>query len=375
MNLLYISDYRSFSGYGKAAIEYIRSLTTTEFNVFCRPLIFNGTKLTEIPEDIKEIEKKEPKNIDVIIQHTIPTHMQYASKYCNIGMFAWETNNFLSSGWKDNLNSMDEVFVFNKQMIDSCKKSGVVKEPKIIPHATNTDKYFKKYKIPKFMSDIKKNNKFIFYTIGEFNKRKNFASLLMSYILEFGKDENVCLLVKTNCSQEEFFNFCDQISISLKHKELPEIVLINDKLSEEEISSLHYYSDCFVQTSHGEAWSIPAFEAMCFGKTPIIPASSGYLDYMDNACGWLIPVNESQVFSMYKDNPEIYRGDEIWWQVDISKTKQFMREAYENKEIRIKKSENGIDRAFSFSHAEIGKLLSENIKWAIERKSLSGKTL
>ena len=375
MNLLYISDYRSFSGYGKAAIEYIRSLSTTEFNVFCRPLIFNAIDLTEIPEDIKKIEDKEPKNIDVVIQHTIPAHMQYASKYCNIGMFAWETDSFVCSGWKDNLNSMDSVFVFNRQMVDACKKSGVTKELKVIPHATNTDKYFKKYKIPNFMSEIKTNDKFIFYTIGEFNKRKNMASLLMSYFLEFGKDENVCLLIKSNCSQEEFFTFCDQISNSLKCKYIPEVILINEKISEDEICSIHYYSDCFVQTSHGEAWSIPAFEAMCFGKTPIVPASSGYLDYMDNSCGWFIPVTESQVFSMFKDSPGLYRGDEIWWQVDISKTRQLMREAYSNEKIRLQKSENGIEKSFSFSHAEIGKLLSENIKWAIERKSLSGKTL
>ena len=375
MNVLYISDYRSATGYAKAAIEYIRSLNTVGINTFCRPLIFDKRNLEKIPEDIENIEKKEPNNIDVIIQHTLPNHMQYVSSYCNIGMFAYETDNFKGSGWQDNLNCMDSVFVFNKQMNDACIKSGVKNDIKIVPHATNTDKYFTSYKIPKFMEPIKNNNKFIFYTISEFNRRKNFASLLMSYFLEFSKDENVCLLVKTNCSQEEFFSFCDKIATSLKINYLPEVALINTRLSEEELCSIHYNSDCFVQTSHGEAWSIPAFEAMCFGKTPIVPASSGYLDYMDDSCGWMIPVIESQVFDMIKDRHDIWRGDEIWWQLDISKTRKFMREAYTNENDRLKKSENGINKSFSFSHAEIGKILAENIKWAIERKSLSGKTL
>ena len=375
MNVLYISDYRSATGYGKAAIEYIRSLNASDINVYCRPLIFDKSNLEKIPEDIEKIENKRPNNIDVVIQHTLPNHMQYDAEYCNIGMFASETNSFKASGWSDHLNMMDGVFVFNNQMVDACKASGVNQEVKVIPHATNTDKFFRAYKPLDYIKSLKKNDKFIFYTIGEFNRSKNFASLIMAYLLEFGFDENVCLLVKTSCKEEEFFSLCNQISDSIKYKNLPEIALINSRLTEEEINSIHYNSDCFVQTSHGEAWSIPAFDAMCFGKTPIVPAASGYLNYMDNDCGWLVPVYESQVFGMNSNRPDLYRGDEIWWQVDISKTKQFMREAYENKENRTKKGENGMNRAFSFSHAEIGKLLSENIKWAIERKSLSGKTL
>ena len=375
MNVLYINDYRTGTGYAKAGIEYIRSLKAAGINVFCRPLIFDLRFLEKIPEDILEIEKKEPKNIDAVIQHTLPIHMQYDSKYCNIGMFASETSHYKSSGWADNLNCMDSIFVFNEQMVSAAIKSGVKKDIKIIPHATNVDKYFTKYNKPKFIEEIKNNNKFIFYTIGEFNRRKNFASLLISYFLEFSKDENVCLLVKTSCSKDEFFSFCDEISKSLKINYLPEIALINTKLSEDEICSMHYNCDCFVQTSYGEAWSIPAFEAMCFGKTPIVPASSGYLSYMDDNCGWTIPVIESQVFGMTKNLPELYHGDEKWWQIDIPKARQFMREAYTNENNRLKKSENGINKSFSFSHAEIGKILAENIKWAIERKSLSGKTL
>lgn len=373
MNLLYISDYSSGTGYGKAAIEFMRSLNVSGVNLFCRPIIFNSSILEKLPSDIEQIEKKQIKDIDVVIQHTLPNHMQYMSKYCNIGMFAYEADSYNGTGWKNQLNCMDEVFVFNKQMLESAKKSGVKKDCKIIPHATNTDKYFTKYNIPSFMKPLKKDNRFIFYTIGEFNRRKNLASLLMSFFLEFGRDENVCLLIKTSCDEKEFFSFCDQISSSLKYNILPQVALVNQRLSEEEICAIHYHSDCFIQTSHGEAWSIPAFEAMCFGKTPIVPASSGYLEYMDEDCGWLIPVSESQVFGMHKNNIDLCRGDEIWWQVDVSKTRQFMREAYTNEDARIKKSEVGISKSFAFSHAEIGKILLENIKWAIERKLSSGK--
>ena len=68
-------------------------------------------------------------------------------------------------------------------------------------------------------------------------------------------------------------------------------VIIPTYLSNDQMAQLHKTCDCYINLSHGEAWSIPAFDAMAFGNTPICGKEGGprqFINEGDKNTGCLV---------------------------------------------------------------------------------------
>lgn len=368
MKVLYIGVYRDGTGYGQAAEDYILSLDSVGVDVVCRPLKLNS--LNHKPHDkILELESKSSRDCNVIIQHVLPIHMEYNGNFdLNIGLFAYETSNFKMAGWQNYLNLMDLNIIINKQMLQSCKDSGVNTPLYVVPHARDFSRYTQNYDSLKSIKSQIPNNEFIFYTIGESTRRKNFSALIKAFFLEFSSNEPVSLLVKTNKTDSDFYDFCAKIADGLSIKHPPRIISISDRLSENEMNSLHASCDAFVQPSYGEAWSIPAFDAMAFGKTPIVTNCTGYREYIDDSVGWLVDCIEEPVFGADRQTNSVYTGYENWFAVNILDLRKKMRECYEKEGLRRSKASNALDRAFEFSHEKVGSIFLKVLQNATQKK-------
>jgi len=371
MKVLYIGCYRDGTGWAQAATDYILSMDSAGIDVVPRPLKLNAND-PPLPNRILELEKKDSLGSDICIQHVLPHMMDYNARFKkNIGLYASETSNFSGSNWARKINCMDEAWVINEQMVDAAKESGVNVPIKIVPHATNFSKFesnHKKISIP----NIK--NSFVFYFIGEMNNRKNLAAFIKAFHLEFDPNEPVSILIKSNrygmspeeCAME-IKNVCDKIKLSLKKykniEDYKEDLIITDYLSEQELYGLHRACDCFVMPSYGEAWSIPAFDAMGFGKTPICSNTGGMADYLGGA-GILVAGRWEPVFGMGDTFEDLFTGEENWYSVDINELRKAMRKMYEmrseqesDKYAKMKRS--GLSQAMKYSHENIGKLIKE----------------
>lgn len=372
MKILYIGHYRDGTGYGQAAEDYILSLDAVGVDIVCRP--FKVNNLEHLPDRrILELENKNDKNCDIVIQHTLPCHIQYDSNFLlNICLFAYETSNFSMSGWQHHLNLMDDCIVINKQMLEACKNSGVKVPIHVVPHARDFSLYTQKFEKLELVKNNSTENDFIFYTIGEKNRRKNLSALLKAYFLEFQGNEDICLVIKTDKKEkennEDINNFIDSISYGLKLSRTPKVVVINERLSNNAIMKLHNSCDVFVQPSYGEAWSIPAFDAMAFGKTPIVTNCTGYLEYIDDSVGWLVDCKNEPVFGSEHNVKDLYHSSEDWCAVNIYDLRKKMREAYSSKDLRKLKAANALDRAYEFSHEKVGLIFLEVLKQCLQRK-------
>ncbi len=368
MKVLYIGVYRDGTGYGQAAEDYILSLDSVGIDVVCRPLKLNNVNHEPNPI-INKLESKSSKNCDIVIQHVLPIHMQYNGNFdYNIGLFAYETSNFKMSGWKNYLNLMDANIVINNQMITSCINSGVTTPLHLVPHARNFSNYVEKYEKLETITSQVSSSDFIFYTIGEMTKRKNFSALLKAYFTEFSESEPVCLFVKTNKSTYEFYDYCGKILDGLSIKNPPKVISMTERISDDDINRIHYTCDAFVQPSYGEAWSIPAFDAMAFGKTPIVTNCTGYREYIDDSVGWLVEGHDEPIFAADKQVDDIYTYNETWFSVDIMDLKRKMRECYEKEGIRRLKAQNALDRAYEFSYEKVGSIFLEVLKNVAKEK-------
>ena len=370
MRVLYIGCYRDGTGWGQAAIDYILAMDSVGIDVVPRAVKLNSN-IAELPDRILELENKSSRGCNVCIQHVLPHMIDYNGKFeKNIGLYATETNSFEWSIWPNRINQMDEAWVINNQMLRVSKDSGVDIPITVIPHASDTSKFKQRYE-PIEIPDSENN--FVFYFVGDLNRRKNLSAFVRAFHSEFDTDEPVSIVIKTSkyntspydCAAE-VKEMCQNVKNGLKLYptigHYKEDLIITDRLNEDTLRRLHATCDCFVMPSYGEAWCIPAFDAMGFGNTPICTDVGGMADFMDDGEGILVSSREEPVFGMIETFDDLYTAKETWQSIDPLELQVAMRQTYNNSnstDVYDAIKEKGRNRIEEYSYEAIGNLIKK----------------
>lgn len=368
MKVLFIGHYRENSGWGHGSIDYILAMDKAGINVVPR-CVKLGMSPPELPSRILELENQSSSDCDVCIQYVLPHLMDYNGGFKkNIGMYTTETDSFTYSNWVEKLNCMDKLWVANHQMMRSAIESGVTTNIKVVSYPTDVTKFEKEYE-PLDIGPL--NGDFVFYFIGDMTIRKNLIALVKAFHLEFSPSEPVSLLLKTSKygksdeeNQQIIANDCNRIKENLKlYKTVEDYkpeVIVTENLTEENLSRLHVTCDCFVCPSFGEAWCIPAFEALGYGNPVICTDVGGMAEYVNFDNGYPCDYHKENVFGMTDTFPDIFTGRESWYSINIDELRHSMRLAYENnkgnfdaKRLHAKKT------AYKYSYESIGKQIKE----------------
>lgn len=362
--VLYIGNGAEATGYGEAVRQMVLCMDSVGIDVVYRSLFLNSPRI-ELPQRMKELEAKDDSNPDVVIQHTLPHFMEYnAGCGKNIGLFSHESSHFKNSMWAEKINLLDEVWVTSYTQRKACVNSNVTKPVNLIPFPCDVNKYLKSYS-PLTFPQLQ--NKFVFYWIGEFNERKNLQAAVRAFHTEFDPDEPVELVIKTSIpgkSAEESAQLINDYLKDIKQKlklyrnlgTYKKEMLITRKLSEEDMMRLHKSCNVFLCTSHGEAFCLPAADALGMGN----PVIAHNLDYVRNNYNGFVPGYENvPVFGAMQTFPDLLCGNEEWEEVDILSLKAQMRDIYRDKENYDKLSLNAIDSAHEMSYEVVGKQIKE----------------
>lgn len=373
MKVLYIGHYREGTGWSKAAQDLILSINRSGVDVVCRNIKLTNTNVAIDPM-VSILEQKNLENIDYCIQHVLPHHMVGTDKFKkNIAYFVGESSSVKYSGWMNNLSYMDEIWVPNETMKNNLILDGFYKPIKIVHHAFDLSKYDNINAQINFGSE---NYKYKFYYIGELNDRKNLDTIIRCFHAEFQPWEPVCLILKvkrfgvhSHELKKHVHSMCDQIKKEMRlYKNLDQYhneIIITEDMTDEQIMILHSSCDCFVSPSHGEGWSIPAFDAMCFGKTPICSDEGGPAEFIDKdnlSTGCRISGTETICNHSDAAFPTIFTGREFWFTPNEKEIRKAMRYYYKNKEVSHK--EKALEHAEKFSYQNIGNQIKEalNVK-------------
>lgn len=372
MKVLYIGHYKEQGGWAEASKGYILSMQEVGIDVICRNVTL--TQDHDPGKEILKLEKKSTKDADICIQHVLPHHLVGTNKYKkNIAFLASESSSIKNLTWCEYLKLVDEIWVPNHDLQRSLKVDGF-NNVSVIPHCFDMEKYTKKY--PEL--NLQENqNSFKFYYIGDWNQRKNLGAIIRAFHSEFDETDNVKLVFKINKFgydpnklRQEFEQFSNQEKQKLRiHKDLSKYkkdIIITERLSEEQLCGLHQSCDCFVCPSHGEAWSIPSFDAMAFGNTPICTNFGGPKDFIDvfnENTGCLIRGVEVPCICADAAFPEIFTANESWMHPSETDIKSCMRKSYETKLARNKLicKKDGLKRAKEFSFEKIGQLMKDKL--------------
>ena len=368
MKLLYIGCYRDGTGWAHAAQNYILSLDAAGVDVVPRFIKLNQNN-SPIPSRIEELEGKSDKHCDYVVQHVLPHHMHYDGNFKkNIGLYVTETSHCKNTCWPERVDLMDQAWVPNNFMAkESSVNSGIIAPHYVVPHACDINKYQQEYEKPK-IPELR--NKFVFYYIGEINRRKNIPTLLKAFHLEFSPEEDVAIVIKAHApgqsaqqSEAILSDMAANVKNGLKlykekdfyHRE----IFITDYISDEQIMSLHSSFDCFVSASLGEAWGIPVFDAMAMGKTPICTDTGGPRDFLKSGGGYLVKSEEEPCFGMVETFDEIYVANENWDKPSIFDLRSCMRKAFEDRADKEIRAEKGVEESYKYSYADVGSIMKD----------------
>lgn len=370
MKVLYIGHYKENSGWSNAAINSIRALNTTDIDVVCRNIKLTNNKV-DIDNDILALEKKSLENIDYCIQNVLPHHITGTNKFKkNIAYFINDLDSIKHHHWYQNLMLVDEIWVPNNDSKINLIKDGFnTNNIKVIPLASDMSKY---YDDKTRISFDKKNHTFKFYFISEWDDRKNLESIIRCFHSEFSSNEPVSLVLKikkngvdSNTVRQHVIELCDNIKKNMRlYNDIENYnheIIITENFTTDQIKTLHLSCDCFVGPTHGEGWGIPAFDAMCFGNTPICSNEGGPKDFIDpenKNTGYLI---NGMMGICNHNNPafnDIFTANHHWFIPNEIEIKKAMRYYYTNK---VTKNNDGFKHGSSFSYTNIGKIIKENL--------------
>jgi DNA-binding beta-propeller fold protein YncE len=109
---------------------------------------------------------------------------------------------------------------------------------------------------------------------------------------------------------------------------------------------------------------MPAAEALCLGKTPIVTDNTGMVDFINNNNGFVVKSHKTPV--IVDNRPlttdfDIYNANEYWYQIDMYDLIAKMRNVYQMHKENRKELDNkrllGKNSINDFSYASIGQKL------------------
>ncbi len=325
----YIS-YADASGYGQAAVGYVRLLVEAGFDVHWRPYlneavwrrrfgpeyagqelaagraamrlrgqVSGGNKLAALVEATSR-----PVTPDAQILHLLPVHWPRLTGMApgtpTLGMTVWESDR-LSADWLPMLAAAGHIAVpcqHNAQVIGFARDSGAALPPvTVVPHVARREPH------PPSRARLDALLKWariepgdtVFYSINTWVPRKRMARLVDGFARRFGPEDRAVLFIKTSQtalvenpgrhpSETSTAAVVDAILAHARDetgRPSPRIALLADNnLGDTMIDALHAIGDCFVSLSRCEGFGLGAFDAAAQGQPVIATGYAGPVDFL-----------------------------------------------------------------------------------------------
>ena len=406
-NFLYVGQFRDSSGYASAARSYLKAVDASllkseeniNFKVYTVP-IEHTSSLTKEEEAL--LKKYELTNEDVdeflmndytMVWHMPPSMIMIGQNFVepiywnnvvkllensskNINMTVWEASS-VPDQWNESVYKTlktDSIIVPSSWNLKVFSEGISSIDCNLLPHVIH-EPSLSRPQISKLEERLK--NKFVIFTMSQWQSRKGFDKLIQSYCMEFKDEKDVVLVIKTygnlmksnpvsvkeQASQiaKDIKNYKDQVFLPNSKKSEAEIILLPYVLPFSEISALQSRADLFALLTRAEGFGLTIAEAVTHQTPVLVPDQGGHVDYLDKENSFLVTGH----WSPYIGKPE-YNSDMIWYEPHILSARANMRKAYnlwkhgKLKDIGKKSKENL--KNMGFDELTIGRRFLEILK-------------
>lgn len=341
MNICFNGAIYNCSGYAQIRHLFLQ-LSKRGHSVLLRPYSSKDAIKILYDKELRDLEKTNLQKPYINIASGIAPQLRIDQEACfNIAHSMFETTD-IPENWVDNYNQFDEIWVPSV----FCKKAFNRKDVRcnafVVPFGVEKNC---------LLQEKKKHDLFTFLAVGQWIDRKGWDLLIQAYVAEFMGDYNVRLCIKTyndiKTNEEMIKEYLDPNVRNSTY--MPRIMIKNQKVDEERMSTFYQEADCFVLPSRGEAFCIPFLEAMAHGVPVIATDFGGHKDFINEDIGWFIDVKQLRRLSerLCKINV-CYKN--LWFaEPDINSIRHLLRYTYEHKN-EVKQKGNRAQQFVSHNH-------------------------
>lgn len=265
-----------------------------------------GVELKLIPTedpffDPREIDRLEPliaahrqprsRPPQVHVRHQWPPNFNAPPSGAWVIIQPWEYGGIPADWVVPMRDVVDEIWVPSNWVRDCYIKSGVPGDKVVVvPNGVDTDRF--RPDGPKYPLPTAKTFKFLF--LGGTLGRKGIDLLIDAYRGAFTAKDDVCLVIKGSGKGHVYVNFRieDYLAEVRQNPDAPEILYLDEDLTDDDIAALYRSVDALAHPYRGEGFAMPIAEAMASGLPVIVSDYGACLDFCDRDTAFMIPATE-----------------------------------------------------------------------------------
>jgi glycosyltransferase involved in cell wall biosynthesis len=322
---LVIGPFKDMSGYAELAREYIKALMSVDDeSKYCLASVRydSGSKTALEPELANAHKNIISSDVDTVIQIVTPNEMRPVPGKRNIAVCCWETDR-IPFYWSITLNAFDEIIVPCEHNKTAFEKSGVSKPIHVIGMPVFSNQYSLDDVEPLVIPETSLDTT-IYYNIAQWTHKKGIDAAIRSYFLAFQNDENVLLVLKGYVGMQKqagdaqkVVGAINDIKSAMRLQKYPRIYVTDQVMSNEQLKQLHKLGDCYVNTTRGEGWGIPPFEAMLYGNDLITTHHTGMEEWANKEHCWVVDSMLDSVHNMPHSDKFLYTANENWYEPNV----------------------------------------------------------
>jgi glycosyltransferase involved in cell wall biosynthesis len=338
----YYGNVFDATGYGRAARAYIHAFERAGIRMSVVDL---ANRPRQVADERVASLLGQPGGSDYHLYHGIPSEWaRRAFAHRNtIAMTVWETDT-LPSQWRNALNHAVDVWVpsrFNEEVFADALEVPVFR----LPHPVHriSDGADALPETDEWLGTCADD--FVFYSVFEWQDRKNPEGMIEAFLREFQRERNAVLVLKTNPSVEE----AAHRSLATSRRRLrshARVVLCCAPWTDQQVHALHARGNCYVSLHQGEGWGYPLFDAASRGTPVVATGYSGPLDFLGESYPGCVDYKLTKVQQPYVFYNQLMR----WAEPRLEDASQRLRWVYDNYADALRdaeRTERKIHRDFS----------------------------
>lgn len=353
------------TGYGITSLNIVKGLHSLNTNV---SLFLMGNNFECNNEEEQKIISNLYKNsetfdynapcLKIWHQHDLASRIGKGHYYA----FPFFEVDKLTNKEKHHLNYCDYIFVASHWAKEVFLRNEINKPIYVAPLGVDTNLF----KIP---PKIKiKNNNYVFFHIGKWEKRKSHDFLIECFNAAFTNQDDVELWLLPNnpfLSKEEESQWLNLV----RHSPLKDKIKIYQRLpTQYHLAEFIFYGDCGVFLSRAEGWNNEIPECMALSKPIIVTNYSAHTEYCNADNSYLVHIDELED----ANDGKWFHGEGKWAKLgknQMDQTVEHMRYVYHN---NITTNPKGTETAQKYSWNNtcsiIDSVLTRNYSYANPQK-------
>lgn len=263
--------------------------------------------------EVNDLQRAMPPGVggvepDVVVRHRWPPDLEGAGQSPLVLIQPWEFGGIPSAWVGPITRHVTEVWCPTTWVADCYIRSGVPEaRVAVVPNGVDTE--LLRPDGPVRVLATSKSRKLLF--VGGTITRKGIDVLLRSYLHTFSATDDVCLVVKSFGASHVYrgSTIDDQLAAVAADPTTPEVELIDEELTDEEMAALYRSCDVLVHPYRGEGFGLPIAEAMASGLPVVVTGYGACLDFCDEENAVLVPATVTPVEARHLGPSSIG----YWW--------------------------------------------------------------